>query len=242
MNIVIQFNSISILFVFTADDRILESACFQILDEIPMNFNPSWTDPNKLLHYAKYAEATYASKLMMIHPRKYCGNFCNILSNLICPIFCCFPTCSKPGYVFKDSCCLSDTAVLKSLVSPKSCDIKNRPLFVNYESSAKDITKLKTPFAVIEDTHDKENKAIVITIRGTSQPADLLIDALAKPELIWDEKKNFLTLPYFLTEEQQQTLMDDKEDDSWKKFEGNRWIKNIDCLEKEKIKILLFCS
>ena len=183
-----------------------------------MNFSPSWTDPNKLLYYATYAEATYASKLLMIHPRIYCGNFYNILLNLICPIFFCFPTCSKPGYVYKDSCCLSNTAVLKSLVSPKSCDLKNPPLFVNYESSAKDITNLKTPFAVIEDTHDKENKAIVIAIRGTSQPADLLIDAVAKPKLIWDKKENFPTKEqqqfWEKQLEQQQQLMDEKEDGS----------------------------
>ena len=168
----------------------------------------------------------------MIHPKTYCGHFCSILSNLICPIFCCFASCRGPSYVYKDVCCFRNTAVLKSLVIPKLCNLKSPLVFVNYESSAKDKTTLKTPFAVIEDTHDKEKMVIVISIRGTSQPADVLIDTLARPESIWAEDgKNAPD------HEQEQVLMDNN-DTNWKDFKGNKKLKQICICNEERIKIM----
>ena len=149
---------------------------------------------------------------MIMRPRKFFANFCNILSHLICPIFCCFASCSKPSYVKKDTCCYGNTSVLESLTIPKLNNMKKQPIFVCYENSAKDKDNLKTPFAVIEDTHDKENKTIVITIRGTAQPSDVLIDAVAKPKLIWDSNGK-----YAPDDEQRQTMIDDKE---WENFKG----------------------
>ena len=150
---------------------------------------------------------------MMIHPRKYFANFCTIVSNLICPIFCFFPSCSKPSYVNHDACCFANTAVLRSLVIPKLTNHKNPPVFVDYKSTVKDKNNLRTPFAIIEDTHDKDNKAIVIAIRGTAQPADVLIDTTAFPELIWQNEGK-----YAPDDEQRLTMKDDK---GWECFKGN---------------------
>ena len=50
---------------------------------------------------------------------------------------------------------------MKSLTIPKLNNMEKQPILVCYENSAKDKDNLKTPFVVIEDTHDKENKTIV---------------------------------------------------------------------------------
>ena len=90
--------------------------------------------------------------------------------------------------------------------------MKKQPILVCYENSAKDKDNLKTPFAVIEDTHDKENKTIVITIRGTAQPSDILIDAAAEPKPIWDSAGK-----YAPDDVQRTTMMNDKD---WENFKG----------------------
>ena len=59
-----------------------------------------WQHPELLLHYLKYAYATYGSYLCMLHPHLTCSKCKQILNGMLCcPCCCCFPSCVRPEHV-----------------------------------------------------------------------------------------------------------------------------------------------
>ena len=59
-----------------------------------------WQQPNLLLHFMKYAYATYGTNLFMLHPNGPCSNKKDLLKGLFCcPCCCCFPPCVPPDHI-----------------------------------------------------------------------------------------------------------------------------------------------
>ena len=59
-----------------------------------------WQHPDLLLHFMKYAYATYGTNLCMLHPNGPCANKKRLLQGLFCcPCCCCFPGCVPPEHV-----------------------------------------------------------------------------------------------------------------------------------------------
>ena len=117
-------------------------------------------------------------------------------------MFCCFKSCSRPKHVNTDNCCYLDSAVLRALITPDE-ELRDT-IYVSYKNSFKDKEHIITPFAVI---CDKEYKSIVISLRGTADPSDVVIDALAEPSSIWEK----------LPESQQERF---GESSYWRNFKG----------------------
>ena len=70
---------------------------------------------------------------------------------------------------------------MKAIITPDE-EVRDT-IYVSYKNSFKGKENIITPFAVILD---KEYKSIVISLRGTSDPSDVVIDALAEPTSIWE--------------------------------------------------------
>ena len=97
-------------------------------------------------------------------------------------MFFCFKSCARPDNVDGDNCCYLNSAVLSAFIPP-NLDY-GETIYVSYENSAKKPEDVITPFAVIRDD---DYQSIVITIRGTSDLSDVVIDAVAHPHSVWDE-------------------------------------------------------
>ena len=165
-----------------------------------------------MLHYAEYAQATYASKLILVHPKLYFRHFVKILSRLSCPLFCCFKSCSPPLEVKGDNCCFCNLAVLDAVVSP---DLKfGKVVFVSYKNRAKCQQTAITPYAVLRDD---DYKSIVITIRGTSDLSDIILDANATPISFYD----FILTSFIPFHPSKHPNIDLEKNCNWKTFSGN---------------------
>ena len=64
------------------------------------HFSEDWQQPHYLLHFMKYAYATYGTVLCMLHPMGPCSSKKDILKGLFCcPCCCCFPPCVPPEHI-----------------------------------------------------------------------------------------------------------------------------------------------
>ena len=69
---------------------------FEELEQI----SEDWQQPNLLLHFMKYAYATYGTLLCMLHPNGPCSNKKEFLRGMFCcPCCCCFPACVPPEHI-----------------------------------------------------------------------------------------------------------------------------------------------
>ena len=63
-------------------------------------FGEDWQQPDLLLHFMKYAYATYGTVLCMLHPNGPCSNKQEIIKGMFCcPCCCCFPSCVPPEHI-----------------------------------------------------------------------------------------------------------------------------------------------
>ena len=173
-----------------------------------------WQNQSLLLRYAEYAEASYASKLLFLRPLKFCGKLRKILTHLLCPIFCCFKSCSGLSYVEGDNCCYGNTAVLEEWVpidSYNSCTQESQNERIIFVSAI--CKSAQTPFAVF---HDQQYKSVVIAVRGTASPSDVITDGLATPKSIW-ETLSELDIKFPQKNLQKIAL---GENGTWREFEG----------------------
>ena len=127
-----------------------------------------WQRPELLLHYARYARASYALYLWTLNPVKTAINVNNICRRLICP-------CSKPSYVRGDVCCLCNFATFTAR-APSGL---GKVLSVSYKNEV----ELK-PYAIV---FDEPYKSVVITIQGSTTVSDAITDALALPIPMWEK-------------------------------------------------------
>ena len=99
--------------------------------------------------------------------------------------------------------------MLRAMITPDE-ELRDT-IYVSYKNSVKDNEHIITPFAVI---CDKEKKSIVISLRGTADPSDVVIDALAEPLSMWERLQE---IQKELNNTQQERF---GESSNWRSFKG----------------------